>query len=172
MPDWILRYLLKIWNMLTTPCMAPAWSIVTQNKQLTKSSQEYKEQWQFEFVVLTEWFLLKPLRFWQVDHPILERCEVYKGVERQTARANVEAKWQTIWTNAKQGRWTYWLIPNLGEWLHRPLGEMDYFLAQVLSGHGCFKKYLFERHRATHSGLRAAEPPFSEVSEKKLCYIF
>ena len=28
-------------------------------------------------------------------------------------------------------------------------GEVDYYLTQALSGHGCFRKYLFNRNRAS-----------------------
>ena len=36
------------------------------------------------------------------------------------------------------GRWTYRLIPKLATWLNRKHGEVGFYLAQALSGHGCF----------------------------------
>ena len=38
-------------------------------------------------------------------------------------------------------RWTYRLIPIVTKWGERKHGEIDHYLAQVLSGHGCFRKY-------------------------------
>ena len=46
------------------------------------------------------------------------------------------------------GKWTWNLIPNIETWINRKHGEVDYFLTQVLSGHGCFHQYLFKSHRA------------------------
>ena len=43
------------------------------------------------------------------------------------------------------------LIPNLEIWFNRTYGEVDYYLTQALSGHGCFNKYLHSRRRAEKS---------------------
>lgn len=67
---------------------------------------------------------------------------------RITARENVINRWQEKWRDGTHGRWTYRLIPNIRRWMDRPYGEVDYFITQALSGHGCFKKYLYERNRA------------------------
>ena len=40
------------------------------------------------------------------------------------------------------GRWTHRLIPELTTWLDRKLGQVGFYLAQALSGHGCFNAYL------------------------------
>ena len=40
------------------------------------------------------------------------------------------------------GRWTCRLIPEPGTWLNREHGEVGFYLAQVLSSHGCFNAYL------------------------------
>lgn len=78
-----------------------------------------------------------------------ERQEIYEGRPRDEARTNLMARWQEMWDAAKTGRWTWRLIPDIRKWLERPYGEMDYFLTQALSGHGCFRKYLFDRKRST-----------------------
>lgn len=82
-----------------------------------------------------------------IELQILERRERYIGVARVTARENTLHRWQTRWHNGRQGRWTYRLITNIERWISRPYGEPDYFLSQALSGHGCFRKYLFSRRR-------------------------
>lgn len=79
---------------------------------------------------------------------ILERTEKYRGIEAATAKANLMQRWQTKWEQSTKGRWTYRLIPNLQIWINRRHKEIDYFLAQALSGHGCFRAYLYKRNRA------------------------
>lgn len=58
-------------------------------------------------------------------------------------------EWQNKWENGKHGRWTYKLIPNIEKWITRGYGEVDYYITQALSGHGCFGKYLFVRKKKT-----------------------
>ncbi|XP_015509714.2 uncharacterized protein LOC107216897 [Neodiprion lecontei] len=57
------------------------------------------------------------------------------------------ARWQQLWDAAEKGRWTYRLIPRIDVWLGRNHGEVNYYLTQMLSGHGCFRAYL---HRFKH----------------------
>lgn len=52
------------------------------------------------------------------------------------------ALWQTLWSEAIEGRWTARLIPNIQVWVRRIFGDVDYYLTQILSGHGYFRKYL------------------------------
>ncbi|KAL7723113.1 hypothetical protein ACLKA6_013858 [Drosophila palustris] len=56
-------------------------------------------------------------------------------------------KWQQEWDQSSNGRWTHRLIPELKPWLQRRHGQMDFYLAQIMTGHGCFKAYL---HRFKH----------------------
>ena len=46
------------------------------------------------------------------------------------------------WNAEQTGRWTYRLIPELSTWLNRKHGDVGFYLAQALSGHGCFNAYL------------------------------
>lgn len=79
---------------------------------------------------------------------IYERREKYLGTDREEARENLLTRWQNRWRRGKYGRWTYRLIPTIRTWINRPYGEVDYYLTQALSGHGCFRRYLYERRRA------------------------
>ncbi|KAH8357853.1 hypothetical protein KR084_002828, partial [Drosophila pseudotakahashii] len=65
----------------------------------------------------------------------------------RTQRSSTIEAWQRRWTNADTGRWTHRLIPSLIPWLQRRHGQVDYYLTQMISGHGCFKAYL---HRFKH----------------------
>ncbi|XP_070067110.1 uncharacterized protein [Drosophila virilis] len=69
-------------------------------------------------------------------------------------RDNTIEQWQSKWDASSSGRWTHGLIPNLKLWLQRRHGDVDHYLAQIFTGHGCFKAYL---HRFNHK-----DDPFCE----------
>ena len=53
--------------------------------------------------------------------------------------------WRRRWSETAEGDpgyWTVTIIPTLEPWLSRKHGQMTYPLAQMLSGHGIFVKYL------------------------------
>lgn len=79
---------------------------------------------------------------------IIERNESYEGKSKKDARITLLDRWQEAWRTAVYGRWTWTIIPDIKTWLERAAGEVDYFLTQALSGHGCFRKYLHGRNRA------------------------
>ena len=51
-------------------------------------------------------------------------------------------KWQTRWHGDQSGKWIHRLIPELATWLDGKHGQVGFYLAQALSGHGCFIAYL------------------------------
>ncbi|KAI8129366.1 Protein AF-10 [Lucilia cuprina] len=53
------------------------------------------------------------------------------------------AEWQSRWSTSTKGRWTYTLIPNVNVWYNRKHGYINFYLTQFLSGHGCFRSYLY-----------------------------
>lgn len=81
-----------------------------------------------------------------------EDCECYRlrgtSGARMIARSDSMRKWQLAWNSSSKGRWTFRLIPNLSLWVNRKHGEVNFYLTQFLSGHGCFRKYL---HRFGHA---------------------
>lgn len=83
-----------------------------------------------------------------IDAQIIERRERYIGVAKAAARENLLRFWQTKWDTGQYGRWTYRLIPNIMRWVNRPFGEIDYYLTQALTGHGCFRRFLYDRRRS------------------------
>lgn len=50
--------------------------------------------------------------------------------------------WQQQWDCSTNGRWTHRLIPNVKAWALRGHGEVNFYLTQMLSGHGGFREYL------------------------------
>lgn len=80
-----------------------------------------------------------------IDLLITERKEKYEGIDEEVATTNLMRQWQQRWETAEQGRWTNRLIPDIEKWIKRKYGEIDYWVTQALTGHGCFNKYLCTR---------------------------
>lgn len=85
----------------------------------------------------------------------LERKKIYERKrEAGRARASKEerartmTKWQESWSNETRGRWTARLIPQIEPWVGRAHGEISYYITQFLSGHGCFRSYLYKMGKA------------------------
>ena len=66
---------------------------------------------------------------------------------RTVVRTESIKRWQQRWDASSKGRWTYRLIPQIDTWNNRHHGEVNYYITQMLSGHGCFRAYL---HRFKH----------------------
>lgn len=62
---------------------------------------------------------------------------------RTEERQHSITRWQQQWDAAEKGRWTHRLIPRIDVWLNRNHGEVNYYLTQMLSGHGCLRAYLY-----------------------------
>ena len=55
--------------------------------------------------------------------------------------------WQRKWDAPEKGRWIHSLIPQFDNWVNRKHVEINYYLTQMLSNHGCFRAYLYRfRH--------------------------
>ena len=65
-----------------------------------------------------------------------------KKVIRKDGIRRLVEKWQARWHGDQSRRWTHRLIPELTTWLDRKHGQVGFYLAQALSGHGCFNAYL------------------------------
>ncbi|XP_033212214.1 uncharacterized protein LOC117169815 [Belonocnema kinseyi] len=67
-----------------------------------------------------------------------ERKEKYDGIDPKHCAEKLMRRWQGRWTNGKHGHWTWRLIPDIRPWLNQKHGEVNYYLTQAFSGHGCF----------------------------------
>lgn len=112
-----------------------------------------------------------------IDLLALERHRAYDA--RRTAeptgegqtfpnlRADTMAKWvDRLRDEAPPPRdsgreWTRLLLPPelLGRWVSRTHGEMHFHLTQLLTGHGCFNRYLHRISRAPSQGCSHCGPP-------------
>ncbi len=65
---------------------------------------------------------------------LLVRCE-----ERQVT----QRKWKERLSRSSKREWTRLLVHDLEAWLERTQVQMNFYLTQVMSGHGAFNAYLF-----------------------------
>lgn len=75
-----------------------------------------------------------------------KKCTTEK--EKKEIRLEIIKKWQEEWDRSEKGRWTYRLIKDVARWYNCSFRKTNYFFTQFLSGHGCFKKYLFRFKRS------------------------
>lgn len=62
--------------------------------------------------------------------------------ERKRLRDDIVALWQSEWDEFDEANWTKRLIPDIKEWPNRnDKANIDYHLAQLLTGHGVFNEY-------------------------------
>jgi len=64
------------------------------------------------------------------------------AVELTQIRKQTTSDWQTMWDSASNGRWSNRLLSNVKRWTSRKYGNLNQYIAQVLTGHGCFGDYL------------------------------
>jgi len=61
-------------------------------------------------------------------------------VKRSATMQSVD-NWQAAFDNSSKGRWTHQLIPSIEPWVNRKHSQVDVYLTQALSGHGCFRSF-------------------------------
>lgn len=70
-------------------------------------------------------------------------------VSRLEVREDTVRQWQTVWeAETKKAAWSKRLIPDVCRWWRSGPRAISFHMAQVISGHGCFQKFLWSRARA------------------------
>ncbi|XP_066903754.1 uncharacterized protein [Halyomorpha halys] len=62
------------------------------------------------------------------------------------------------------GRWTHRLVPNIETWVNRNHGEVDYYITQFITWHGCFRAYQY-RFKLDETGECPLCPGMEESAE-------
>lgn len=89
-----------------------------------------------------------------IDLLARERKKIYSAklenlpLDKKHIREQTIQRWQERWDQESRARWTRRLIPNLEPWVARRSGEVNYYLTQMLTGHGYFRKYLHRMNKA------------------------
>lgn len=130
---------------------APVWQSVTENKRTCQKIGKIQRQMAIRVTSSYRTISSEAVgvigSIPPIDLQIAERTAKYNGIPKSIAHQNLMAQWQERWEHGTYGRWTFRLIPNIQNWVNRSYGEVDYYISQALSGHGCFNNYLFERRR-------------------------
>lgn len=75
-------------------------------------------------------------------HLVHNRGDLKLAEAKRAARATVINEWQEEWeTEQTVASWTRKLIPDIEPWLSCRHRDLDYYMTQVLSGHGMFASY-------------------------------
>lgn len=69
----------------------------------------------------------------------------------QAIREETTERWQQRWTSENRARWTRRLIPDVRIWKERKHGDVNYYVTQMLTGHGYFRKYLHKMGKCSSS---------------------
>lgn len=88
------------------------------------------------------------------DLLVQERVELHRRGkdERKNIRTEIINQWQQRWENLQnKAVWTKVLISDIRLWMNRKHGEINYYLTQMVTGHGCFQEYL-NRFRIAENG--------------------
>lgn len=85
------------------------------------------------------------------------------NTRRQQARARTLQIWQERWASEAKGKWTKRLIPNIDKWYDRKFGEVNYYITQMLSGHGYFYKYLNKIGKAETAECIYGDAPIDDA---------
>lgn len=88
------------------------------------------------------------------------REDLSKRDSRIMAHEETISEWQHQWDNTEKGRWTHQLIPSVDRWVNRDHGEVNFYLSQFLTGHGCFRAYLFK--------FKREDSPYCPMCEGKI----
>lgn len=85
---------------------------------------------------------------------IRDRLEVADPTEspkqiRREERAITANGCQARWSRGTSGEWTRRLLPDLKRWWSGSPQPLSFHMTQALTGHGCFRSYLFRMHRAS-----------------------
>lgn len=90
-----------------------------------------------------------------IDLVAEERLKLFEAKRNQNETTMEEIKdetfekWQSRWNQETYGRWTAKLIPNIRIWVNRKHGDVNYYITQMISGHGYFRKYLYKRGKCS-----------------------
>lgn len=79
-------------------------------------------------------------------------------LRRQTIRL-----WQVAWDETSKASWTKLLIPDVYKWWYQGPRSITFNMSQVLTGHGCFQKYLWDKDRATSPDCPHCPSPMDTV---------
>ena len=96
-----------------------------------------------------------------IDLQIKERLLLYEkeseshSQTKKAIRSDMVKEWQKRWDETTQvGQWTKRLIPNITLWIDSRFRHLDYYITQVITGHGRFENYAMKMGKTESSKCR------------------
>lgn len=97
----------------------------------------------------------------QERHRIAELKKAGTKFCRYDQRMATVEQWQIVWdAETTKAAWTKRLIPDIRIWWRHGLKSVSFHMAQVLSGHGCFQKYLWSKARTPSPACKHCNDPY------------
>ncbi|KAI5720547.1 hypothetical protein M8J77_008420 [Diaphorina citri] len=127
---------------------APVWSKATETQRykdkLTKVQRKILLNVTSAYRTISTTALQVIAAITPIDLMIKERAKTFGLTEEQKAdhRELTINNWELAWRTSSTGEWTRKLIPSIKPWVLRKHGNLNFYITQVLSGHGCFNFYL------------------------------
>ncbi|XP_060865693.1 uncharacterized protein LOC132941587 [Metopolophium dirhodum] len=78
---------------------------------------------------------------------------------RKEERDILLADWSSKWRHGKNAAWTRKILPDLIRWMRRCPKGPTFHVTQALTGHGCFRCYLYWRKRASNAACPYYQHP-------------
>ena len=135
----ILMYAISIWGHVIT-------GKKTNKTKVTRMFRPLKIRTAFAYRTIGEEALDVISGIPPIHLLVAERMEIQGGADKKKMQEETLIKWQEEWENAESAtrcKWTKRLIRNVSAWCGRRHGELSFQLTQLLSGHGCFGRYLY-----------------------------
>lgn len=87
-----------------------------------------------------------------------ENTQTSEEIKRKEREATLDM-WQQQWAQGlnNKARWTRSVLRSVRDWIYRKHGEVDYYLTQALTGHGCFGEYFFRIKKAASPSCTCGE---------------
>lgn len=136
----ILLYAAPTWNKWVLKAKYRKILERTQRKTLIRVARAYRTTSTRALQAITG---IAPIHLQALERTY--RYEADGAAEMEASRKdNTMRKWEEEWSRGGgTASWTQTLLPTLTPWVTRKHGELNHYLTQFLSGHGCFGTYLF-----------------------------
>jgi hypothetical protein len=130
---------------------APVWQSATNhetNRALIKSAQRLASQRicsayrtvSYEGLMVVAGTI--PLHLLAEERKTAYKKKLLPGYDSKDQRRHTMAEWQKEWRKTSNAAWTRRLIKEVAPWVERSFGEIDFYMTQCLTGHGCFMAYV------------------------------
>jgi hypothetical protein len=111
-----------------------------------------------------------PLHLLAEERKMAYKKKLLPGYDFKDQRRHTMAEWQKEWRETSNAAWTRRLIKEVAPWVERRFGEIDFYMTQCLTGHGCFMAYVKRiGKRQSATCMLMSLPPKPDLSWSRTC---